>query len=157
MGVALKMASPMDSKQQLRIAGAQVQILVSSSEAAGLFTIFQIEMAAGKGIPEHAHEYEDVFLYVLGGKFQMRINGAQLAASAGTSLFIARQTPYSLRCVAADEPGRILVFAQPGGLDLLVRDAALTAGGRIGLTRAEVEALAEKHGIAVGPAETRFR
>lgn len=137
-----------DAKRQLLIAGAHARILVSSSEAAGLYTICQIEIAGGQAIPEHSHQYEDVFLYVLGGEFEFTINAQQQAARAGASLFVTRQTPYSLRCVAG-EPGRILVFAQPGGLDLLLREAAQTAGGRTGLSPSETEALAEKHGIAL--------
>ncbi len=129
-----------------------MRILVSSSEAAGLYTICQMEIPDGEAVPEHSHQYEDLFLYVLAGSFKIAIGTAQQVARAGASVFIARHTPYSLRCVEG-EMGQILVFAQPGGLDLLLREAALRAGVNNDLSNSDIASLAEKHGIAVHPSD----
>lgn len=93
LSVDVSASACVGSKRQPLIAGAQGQI----------------EIVGGKEVPEHSHQYEDLFLYVLEGEFEMEVNAARQAAASGASLLLVRRTPYALRCLAG-EPGRILVF-----------------------------------------------
>lgn len=135
----------MDIAKRIRVAGADVQILVSSRETSGLYAICQVDLAAGQTVPEHAHRYEDVFFYVVKGAFEFDIGGSLVQALQGDSVFVPRQTPCSVRDLS-NEPGRVLVFAQPGGLDLLFREAATAAAGPDALGP-----LLERHGIVAAP------
>jgi quercetin dioxygenase-like cupin family protein len=103
------------------IAGARVQVLVSSHGTAGRYTICEVETTTGKRLPLHPHSYEDAFFYILEGDFQFQIGSDSISAAPGTSLFIPRQTARAFRCDTG--PGRFLVLACPGGLDLFFHDA----------------------------------
>lgn len=130
----------MDQPEQLKIGGALVRILVPSKATAGLYTICEVELEGDRAVPRHSHSYEDLFLYVVEGEFEVETERGNVRASIGASLSVPRQSPYSLRVVSG-EPGKLLVFAQPGGLDLLFRDAA-AARQRLGQSP-----LLDKHGI----------
>jgi len=134
--------------EALNIAGARVQVLVSSHDTGGRYTICEVETAAGNGPPLHAHSYEDGFFYILEGEFDFQIAGKAATAGPGTSLFIPRQTAYSFR--SKDDRGRFLVLAHPGGLDLFFQDVKAVAQGQQLLLETLAPVL-EKHGIVICP------
>ena len=138
----------MAATEGLNIAGARVQVLVSSHDTGGRFTICEVATAGSSGVPLHAHSYEDGFFYILEGHFVFQIDGKAITASPGTSLFIPRQTAYAFR--SKNDHGRFLVLAHPGGLDLFFHDVKAVAQGQ----RPFLEKLApvlEKHGIVISP------
>lgn len=139
-GTERQSETAVDKPEQLKIANALVRILVPSRATAGLYTICEAELKGDGGVPRHSHTYEDLFFYVVQGEFEVEMDQCTMRACHGASVFIPRQTPYSLRAVSS-EPGRLLVFAQPGGLDLLFRDAATPRRG------SAPGAILEKHGI----------
>jgi quercetin dioxygenase-like cupin family protein len=132
----------------LNIAGARVQVLVSSHDTGGRYTICEVETAGGIGPPLHAHNYEGGFFYILEGEFDFQIGGKAITAGPGTSLFIPRQTAYAFR--SKDDKGRFLVLAHPGGLDLFFHDVKTVAHGQQPLLE-KLAPVLEKHGIVISP------
>lgn len=137
----------MAAPEGLNIAGARVQVLVSSHDTGGRYTICEVEIAGGNGPPLHAHGYEDGFFYILEGEFDFQIAGKPITAGPGTSLFIPRQTAYAFR---SKDKGRFLVFAHPGGLDLFFHDVKALAQGRQPFFE-KLAPVLEKHGIVICP------
>jgi quercetin dioxygenase-like cupin family protein len=132
----------------LNIAGVRVQVLVSSHDTGGRYTICEVETAGSHGPPPHAHSYEDGFFYILEGHFDFQIAMKAIIAGPGTSLFIPRQTAYAFR--SKDDKGRFLVLAHPGGLDLFFQDVKAVAQGRQPLLE-KLAPVLEKHGIVISP------
>jgi quercetin dioxygenase-like cupin family protein len=138
----------MSANQAWNIAGVKVQVLVSSRDTAGRYTICDVKTTGITGLPLHAHSYEDGFFYILEGDFQFQVRGETIHKPAGSSLFIPRQTAYTFRGNGAG--GRFLVFAHPGGLDLFFQDVHTALRGETP-TLAGIAPLLEKHGIVLFP------
>lgn len=138
----------MNSNQGWNIAGVKVRILVSSHETGGRYTICEVKTAGATCLPLHAHSYEDGFFYILEGDFQFQVRGEAIHKSAGSSLFIPRQTAYAFR--GNGDGGRFLVFAHPGGLDLFFQDVVASLRGEVP-TLPRIAPLLEKHGIVLFP------
>jgi mannose-6-phosphate isomerase-like protein (cupin superfamily) len=120
--------------------GAVVKILVSSRDTRGDYTVCEIQTTGPTAVPPHLHSYEDQWCHVLEGHFQFVIGGKSVAGGPGTAVQIPRQTSAS---IASSNPGKLLVIAHPGGLDLFFSDAhaAQTAGSLLPVF--------EKHGIVI--------
>lgn len=138
----------MAATEGLNIAGARVQVLVSSHDTGGRYTICEVETAGSKGPPLHSHRYEDGFFYILEGEFDFQIAGNAATAGPGTSLFIPRQTAYAFR--SKSDKARFLMLAHPGGLDLFFHDVKTVAQGQQPLLERLAPVL-EKHGIVISP------
>ena len=138
----------MNANQKWNIAGVKVQVLVSSHDTGGRYTICEVKTTGRTGPPLHAHSYEDGFFYILEGDFQFQVHGETIHKSAGSSLFIPRQTAYAFR--GNGDGGRFLVFAHPGGLDLFFQDMDAALRGEMPILLG-VAPLLEKHGIVLFP------
>lgn len=134
----------MASNHGLEIAGAKVQVLVSSRETVGRYTICRIDAEGPASAPLHAHSYEDGFFFVVEGETQFEIRGERIRAPKGTSLFIPRQTAYAFRC---EGMARLLAIFNPGGMDLFLDDLAAAVRGGATPRRERLEQILEKHGI----------
>lgn len=137
----------MPSTNSIQIGSVTIQVLIASRDTGGRYTICEMATASQGGIPPHSHGYEDTFVYVVEGRFEFRTRDSRRVADAGTSLFVPKDVMFSLRN-QCDAPGRCIVIAQPGGLDLLFQDMEFAA--RPGAARdATVPAILEKHGIVL--------
>ncbi len=130
------------------IAGAKVQVLLSSRETTGRYTICQVEATGPVGAPLHMHRYEDGFFYILDGTFEFEVGGEIIPAPPGTSFFIRREASYALRNVGPGR-GRLLIAAHPGGMDLLFRDLATAQSNGSASGLKTVGPILEKHGIVI--------
>jgi mannose-6-phosphate isomerase-like protein (cupin superfamily) len=138
----------MNVNQGWNIAGVKVQVLVSSHETGGRYTICEVKTTGTTGPPLLAHTYEDGFFYILEGNFQFQVRGETIHKSPGSSLFVPRQTAYAFR--GNEGGGRFLVFAHPGGLDLFFQDVHTSLRGETPILP-RVAPLLEKHGIVLFP------
>jgi quercetin dioxygenase-like cupin family protein len=138
----------MNANQTWNIAGVKVRVLVSSHDTAGSYTICEVKTTGRTGPPLHAHSYEDGFFFILEGDFEFQVQGDTLHKSAGSSLFIPRQTAYAFHGNGGG--GRFLVFAHPGGLDLFCQDVDAFLRGEMP-TLPKLAPLLEKHGIILFP------
>jgi quercetin dioxygenase-like cupin family protein len=126
------------------IAGAKVQVLVSSHDTGGRYTICSVDTAGNLSSPLHTHSYEDISFYILEGDYRFRIDGEVVNAGSGSWLFVPSQTPYAFSL--NDPGGRFLVVAHPGGLDLFFQDVDAVSQGKMPAME-ELAPVLEKHGI----------
>lgn len=131
-----------------KIAGATVQVLVSSRESGGRYTVCRVEVPHADGAPLHTHSYEDGFFYILEGEFEFQIAEERRSAPVGTSLYIPRKTAYAFRNLLPGV-GRFLIMAQPGGMDLFFKDLCTASRGCSELDWNTLSPVLEKHGITI--------
>jgi mannose-6-phosphate isomerase-like protein (cupin superfamily) len=95
---------PPDAGRELRTpGGADVVIKLSAQATGGAMTIFETA--------------EEVFV-VIAGAYVFELDDVEHAAPAGTIVFLPRGTRHRFRSVG-HEPGRVLSFTTPGGIDRL--------------------------------------
>ena len=70
----------------------------------------------GGGPPLHLHLSESETFYVLYGDFRFELDGKLHSASAGDTVFIPAGVAHRYQN-AGSEPGHMLIYIQPGGLD----------------------------------------
>ena len=97
-------------------AGGHVTFKARTRETGGAMTVFEREVAAGDGPPEHVHAGEDEAVYVLAGELRFRLGAHVHALAAGSFVFIPRGTPHCYGTAGAD-PARILVISTPCGME----------------------------------------
>jgi mannose-6-phosphate isomerase-like protein (cupin superfamily) len=119
--------------------GAVVRILVSSRDTRGEYMVCEVQTTAPIEVPQHLHTYEDQWYHILEGRYQFVIAGQPVFVGPGGVVAVPRQSSSSM-CSA--EPGKFLIVARPGGMDLFFQDAH--AAGEIAL-------VLEKHGIILQP------
>jgi hypothetical protein len=105
--------------------GAGILMKLPSAVTGGVFTVFETSREEGdaRGPRAHRHTNMDETLFVLEGSFVFEIDGQPFEASAGTLVFLPRGTRHRFRSTGAS-PGRVLVFAAPGGIDAFFEEVA---------------------------------
>ncbi len=128
-------------REALEIAGIRVQVLVSSHETGGRYSICRIETDGPGSVPVLTHSYEDVCFFVEAGEFHFDVAGSSAIALQGSLVFIPHGTAYRLR-TGLREACRLLLLAHPGGVDLLFHDVFAAHGKSL-------QPILEKHGITL--------
>ncbi len=107
---------------------------VSTAQTSGAFEV--IELDESKGPLPHIHRDRDECFYVIEGRFTFVLGTQELAAPAGSVVFVPRGTRHAFR---PSQGARALVFSIPGGLlEGFFRE--LSEGFRAGRPEAELRA-----------------
>jgi ethanolamine utilization protein EutQ (cupin superfamily) len=118
---------------------AMVKVLVSSRDTHGVYIVCEIQTTAPTMVPQHLHTFEDQWLHILDGHYRFEIAGRPVYAGPGDVVTVPRHSLFSM---SSAEPGKFLIVARPGGLDLFFQDA---------LAASEIASVFEKHGIVLEP------
>jgi mannose-6-phosphate isomerase-like protein (cupin superfamily) len=100
----------------LNIFGDLMDIKVSGRDSSGRLTAIEDRTEPQAGPPLHRHQREDEWFYVLEGQYIFEVDGQQIPAGPGCSLFAPRGTAHTFQNVG-DKPGRMLVVMEPAGCD----------------------------------------
>lgn len=103
--------------------GVQYKTILSPEQSGGAISIVDSWSPAGSGPPRHIHEKEDETFVMLSGTCKVWIEGEEIIAGAGGSVFIPRGTNHTFK-VVGDEPSRHLVILTPGGFEGFFVDMA---------------------------------
>ena len=114
------------SGESVFVLGAEITIKISSTDTNGAFTVFEGETAPLKGPPLHRHPDEDEWWYILEGEFRFVVDGEELAARTGDTVFAPRGSRHTFQNIGTTI-GRTLTTAVPGGLDVLFKDLETAA------------------------------
>jgi quercetin dioxygenase-like cupin family protein len=98
------------------IFGNLVTIKVASADTDGRIAFMHDVTPPGGGPPLHLHLSESETFYVLYGDFRFELDGKLHSASAGDTVFIPAGVAHRYQN-AGSEPGHMLIYIQPGGLD----------------------------------------
>jgi mannose-6-phosphate isomerase-like protein (cupin superfamily) len=125
-----------------------VEVLVTSKETGGRFTVCRLRTENGGGLPLHEHLYEDGFFFVLEGEYRFEIGDKPSTAAQGTSVFVPRGTAHKFRQVS-DGAATLLVVSMPGGFDLFIQDLRGTERVDGPGVWTALAPLFDKHGIRI--------
>ncbi len=123
---------------------AIVRVLISSRDTGGDYSGCEVQLTGSTNVPLHSHRYEDLWCLVLEGQFRFQIGEEAVDGGPGTSVEVRNGSLFGM---ATAQPGKLLVIARPGGLDLFLADAcaAQTSPSK----PATWVPVLEKHGIVL--------
>jgi mannose-6-phosphate isomerase-like protein (cupin superfamily) len=135
----------------IHVVGDEVTIKISSRDTDGAFTVFEGRTRPLQGPPLHLHRDQDEWWYILEGEYRFEVDGREIHARAGDTVFAPRGTRHTFQNTG-NSPGRTLTTVIPGGLDIFFQE--LEAGAPRGTVPdlARIVPIFEKHGLELlGP------
>lgn len=104
------------ASEPYNIFGNLVTVKVASADSDGQISVMHDVTPPGGGPPLHLHLSESETFYVLSGDFRFELDGQLHSATAGDTVFIPAGVAHRYQNAGA-EPGYMLIYIQPGGLD----------------------------------------
>ncbi len=109
--------------------GEKGRFLLRGEDTGGAFSFFEVTTSPGGGPPLHLHEDHDEALFVVEGRYEVRVENAVVTAEPGTLAFSPRGSAHRFVNVL-DVPSRLLIVASPGGHERFFEDlSAMIAAG----------------------------
>src|SRR5581483_7117320 len=100
----------------VHVIGSEVVIKISSRDTGGEFCVFEGNVRPLEGPPLHRHRDQDESWYIVAGEFLFEVDGQEIYASAGDTVFAPRGSQHTFQNVGSSV-GRLVTTAVPGGLD----------------------------------------
>lgn len=151
---------PEDGEQLLAV-GAHVTILLPSDATNGAVAVLEHRVPPQGGPPPHTH-CDTELLYILSGKFAVRVGSEQTEVEKGALIHVPPGTVHTTRNVGT-RAGRQLSLYLPGGAEGFFREAgrAVTGADMLpdfdqaanlsGVDMAHIVMLAARYGMRVQP------
>lgn len=135
----------------IHVAGGDVTIKISSRDTGGAFAVFEGRMPPLGGPPLHLHRDQDEWWYVLEGEFLFEVDGQEIYARAGATVFAPRGSRHTFQNIGTT-PGRMITTVVPGGLDIFFEELETAAPRGTVPDPAKIVPIFEKHGLELlGP------
>lgn len=135
----------------LSVVGDELRIKISSRDTNGAFAVAEDITPPNGGPPLHRHYEQDEWWYVLESDFLFEVDGEQIYAGPGSTVFAPKGSCHTFQNVGKT-PGRTIVTVVPGGLDLFFEEVDATVPPDAPLDPVAVRALFHKHGMELlGP------
>jgi quercetin 2,3-dioxygenase len=103
------------------LGGLLQTLLVGAEQTNGATTMTTVEMAKGRGLPEHVHERTYEAIMVLEGQVNVVLDGEEHLLTRGDTVSIPKGTEHTY--VAAAHYTKILTMSAPAGLEALIATA----------------------------------
>jgi mannose-6-phosphate isomerase-like protein (cupin superfamily) len=110
----------------VHVLGEDVTIKISSRDTGGAFAVFEGQTRPQHGPPLHLHRDQDEWWYVVEGDYLFEVDGREIYASAGATVFAPRGKPHTFQNIGS-KPGRTVGTVVPGGLDLFFEELEAVA------------------------------
>jgi len=130
--------------------GVKYKTLLGAQETGGAISVVDSLSPVGSGPPRHVHQSEDETFIMISGTCKVWIEGREILAGPGESVFVSRGKEHTFK-VVGDEPSRHLVILTPGGFEGFFADMA---SGQFQIPRdmPAIEASAKRHNLVfTGP------
>jgi mannose-6-phosphate isomerase-like protein (cupin superfamily) len=105
----------------IHVVGDEVIIKISSRDTGGAFAVFEARTRPYHGPPLHLHRNQDEWWYILEGEYKFEVDGQEIYARAGATVFAPRGSRHTFQNIGAI-PGRMVTTVVPGGLDLFFEE-----------------------------------
>ena len=125
--------APGDGRILKNPVGGPLTFWALGEQTGGALTAFETTPAPGEGPPLHLHPREDEVLYVLQGRFRVKLESTIHEAPPGSFVFIPKGVPHTWQN-AGDDPARLLILftpAAPGMEQFFERSAELADDARV--------------------------
>lgn len=107
---------PPGEGRRLDLGNFQVEVLATSAQTAGEFSLLQTQSEPPEfGPPLHLHRDASEAFFVLEGEYLMFIEDKQTLCPPGTFVYVPRSTPHTFRVVSAG-PGKKLNLFSPAAM-----------------------------------------
>jgi mannose-6-phosphate isomerase-like protein (cupin superfamily) len=98
----------------LWVMGQLITIKLTGADTNGNFSVAEIIVYPGDGVPLHTHREMDEMFYVIDGTAQFRLEHGTVDAPAGTFVYVPAGVWHGFRC---DRHARLADFPSPGGFE----------------------------------------
>ena len=105
----------------VHVLGADLTIRISSRDTNGAFAVFEGRTPPLEGPPLHRHRDQDEWWYIVEGEYRFEVDGEEIYASAGATVFAPRGSCHTFQNVGK-ERGWTITTVVPGGVDLFFED-----------------------------------
>ncbi len=129
----------------VHVLGADLTIKISSLDTNGAFTVFEGHTPPLEGPPLHRHRNQDEWWYIGQGEYRFEVDGKEIYASAGATVFAPRGSRHTFQNVGS-EPGWTITTVVPGGVDLFFEELETAVPRGAVPDRAKMLPIFEKHG-----------
>lgn len=102
--------------KRLNVLGDNQRVLMTGEDTSGRYALIENFNPPGIGIPLHLHHNEDETFHVLEGEVEFQIGVRTVRASAGTTVYLPRNTPHAFTIVG-EVPAKMLIMLMPAGLE----------------------------------------
>jgi mannose-6-phosphate isomerase-like protein (cupin superfamily) len=137
--------------RSIDVLGNEVKIKIASRETDNAFTVFESQTEPLQGPPLHLHRDQDECWYILEGEYRFEVDGQEIYACSGATVFAARGTRHSFQNIGTT-PGRMITTVVPGGLDVFFEELATVQPRGSAPDPAKILPIFEKHGLELlGP------
>lgn len=100
----------------LHVLGHIINIMLGSAETQGNHFAFEVITPAGQVVPQHVHEHEDEYGYIVEGVWEATLDGRTCEVRPGAVIYCPRCTSHGFRNIGPTT-GRMIWFANPGAND----------------------------------------
>ncbi len=129
--------------------GRDLIFKVTGDETDGAFDFFTVDVAPMSGPPLHVHHSQEEAIFVLKGRYKVRIGDEIVRCDEGGFAYLPKQVPHAFFNLT-EEVGQIIVVYTPGGGQKFYQEFGPVA--RSGADRATIAALFAKHDMTLlGP------
>ena len=130
-----KIIGPKEGKY-LNVIGDQQWIKLRGEDTTGAFALIEQQNLPGTVIPTHMHTREDETFYIAEGKVQFTVEGRDIVAEPGTTVFLPKKTPHSFRIIG-DKLMRAIILVSPSGCEKMFEELADLPSGPPDMAKAE--------------------
>lgn len=143
--------SARDEGQTIDVLGTDLTVKISGQDTNGAFSVLEGRTAPLDGPPLHRHSGFDEYWYIVEGEYRFEIDGQEILASAGATVFAPRGSSHTLQNIGS-ERGRTIVTAIPGGVELFFEELERAFPKGSAPDPARMVPIFEKHGMELlGP------
>lgn len=107
---------PPDSGDLVTVMGIRHRVAVTAGQSGGAFTLLEMSVPHGAGVPAHVHTREDEVFHVVEGAAEFLVGDARVDARAGATVVGPRGKPHGFKATSRDAC-RMLVVVTPGGFE----------------------------------------
>jgi mannose-6-phosphate isomerase-like protein (cupin superfamily) len=133
------------------VLGDEVIVKISSRDTDGEFCVFEGRTRPMSGPPLHVHHDQDEWWLVLEGEYVFEVDGKQIHAHAGDTVFAPRGSHHTFQNIGGTV-GRVMTTAVPGELDTFFEELDQLVPRGAAPDPAEVRPLFEKYNLGLlGP------
>jgi mannose-6-phosphate isomerase-like protein (cupin superfamily) len=139
------MVSGYGEGRPVHVLGADLTVKISSRDTMGAFAVFEGHTPPLEGPPLHRHREHDEWWYIVEGDYRFEIDGEEIYASAGATVFAPRGSRHTFQNVGS-ERGWTITTVVPGGVDLFFEDLDKALPRGAAPDPAKILPIFEKHG-----------
>jgi mannose-6-phosphate isomerase-like protein (cupin superfamily) len=141
----------------IHVLGNDIRVKISSRDTGGAFAVFEAQTQPFHGPPLHLHRDQDEWWYILEGEYRFEVDGQEIYARAGASVFAPRGSRHTFQNIGT-ATGQIVTTVVPGGIDIFFEELEMAVPRGAVPDAAKMIPIFKKHGFELlGPHSLRGR